>query len=240
MRVPTLVVIALLMSACNLMRDGGSSMIAPSPILSPSQGPAPGMVSAVAANVINGTWIGTTHSNATNGNHGTVVVVFSVGNSGGNDPTPPPPGNDGCTGNTQNGNCGNGNGNGGGNGTPNEGGGNGPGGNGNGNGGGNNGGGNPGGGHHISDGSVPVTADIKWTSTKYPGQQVDVHGTATGTLEQLNIVSDDSRQQKVCSFQAFGAVNDAGTVYSGTYKVLNSDDPQCPKGEGTFSVNKQQ
>jgi hypothetical protein len=64
-----------------------------------------------------------------------------------------------------------------------------------------------------------------------------VHGTLSGTLDNMAIVATDG-PAGVCAYTAHGVLNEAGTQITGDY-VGSGDGPNCSHKAGTFILNGQ-
>ena len=75
-----------------------------------------------------------------------------------------------------------------------------------------------------------VSATIAWTSA---ASSLVFTGVLTGTIANLNI--DASNFPGGCTYKAIGALNQAGTVMTGTYTATGPG--SCPQKAGSFTLN---
>lgn len=75
-----------------------------------------------------------------------------------------------------------------------------------------------------------VTATITWTGG------ITVHGTVTGTLDNMTITATDG-PAGTCGYIAHGTLNQAGTQITGTYTGTGTG--KCTTKAGTFVLNGQ-
>jgi hypothetical protein len=75
-----------------------------------------------------------------------------------------------------------------------------------------------------------VSASIVWTSA---ATSLVFTGTLTGTINNLNI--DASNLPGGCTYKAVGALNQTGTIITGTYTATGPG--SCPQKAGSFTLN---
>ncbi len=83
----------------------------------------------------------------------------------------------------------------------------------------------------------PPTADANVTATIAWTNGITVHGTVTGTVDNMVITATDG-PAGVCGYVAHGVLNSAGTQITGTYTGTGSG-PNCIHKAGTFVLNGQ-